>query len=117
MPADRFDTTYRRGDAITFVLKHKPFIDIGLPPSANEYRDASCVNISIYDPTKEEKLVFSGDMPRVPNRPGWYYFRYQTKTDMPEGLYTVIYKVITRIDGIDYASRQVEQFRLISDKL
>lgn len=115
--ADRFDNVYRKGDAIVFILKHKPYIDLGLPPSSNEFRDASCVNIGIYDPSTDEVLIKSDDMKRVPNRPGWYYYRYQTTRDMADGLYTVILNAITKIDGENFASRSVQQFRLMSDKI
>lgn len=114
---DQYDSLYRRGDAITFVLKHKPYLDLSIPPSAQEYKDASCVNIGIYDPSSTEELIYSTDMKKVPNRQGWYYYRYQTTKDMAIGLYTVIFTAITRIDGVDYSSRSVQQFRLISDAL
>ncbi len=113
--SDEVDSVFRRGDAITLLLKHKPFIDLGLPPSSNEYRDATCVNFAIYDTTKAEALVFSDQMKRVPNRVGWYFYRYQTTRDMLVGLYTVIYTAITRIDGEDFTSRSVQQFRLMDD--
>lgn len=115
--SDQFDTVYRRGDAIVFILKHKPYLDLGLPPSSNEYRDATCVNIGIFDPTTQEALVKSDDMKRVPNRPGWYYYRYQTTRDMATGLYTVIMTAITKIDGENFSNRTVQQFRLLSDAL
>lgn len=113
--SDVVDNVYRRGDAITLLLKHKPFIDLGLPPSSNEYRDATCVTFAIYDTTADEAIVFSDQMKRVPNRPGWYYYRYQTTRDMFTGLYTVIYTTITRIDNDDFTSRAVQQFRLMDD--
>ena len=115
--AEQFDTIYRKGDAIVFLLKHKPYIDLGVPASSNEYRDASCVNIGIYDPTKDENLVKSDDMKKVPNRPGWYYYRFQTTRDMQIGIYTVIMTAITKIDGENFSNRSVQQFRLMSDSL
>lgn len=113
--SDTTDNVYRRGDAITFLLKHKPFIDVSLPPSSQEYRDATCINIAIYGTTPEESLIFSGQMKRVPNRVGWYFYRYQTTRDMFTGLYTVIYTSVTKIDGEDLTSRAVDQFRLYDD--
>lgn len=117
MAADQFDTMYRRGDAIVFVAKHKPYLDLGLPPSSNEYRDASCMNIGIFDASLQENLIHSADMQRVPNRPGWYFYRFQTTKDMAIGLYTVIFTAITNIDSTNYSTRSVQQFRLISDAL
>jgi hypothetical protein len=112
---ERFDQVYRRGNAITFVVKHKPFIDLSIPPSANDYRPATCMNISIYDETQTEELLRSTSMTPVPNRPGWYYYRYQTSTSMVAGLYTAIITSITTIDGIDYTTRNVQEFRLVDD--
>ena len=113
--SDIVDSVYRRGDAITLLLKHKPFIDLSLPPSSNEYRDATCVTVAIYDTSEDETVIFSAQMKRVPNRTGWYYYRYQTTRDMLVGLYTVIYTTVTRIDGEDLTSRAVQQFRLMND--
>lgn len=114
---ERYDQAYRRGDAITFVVKHKPYIDLSIPPSAQDYRDASCMNISIYSEEIGEELLKSATMTSVPNRPGWYYYRYQTTPQMLEGVYTAIITSITRIDGIDYTSRNVQEFRLVDDKV
>ena len=111
------DTVYRIGDSITLLLKHKPFIDLGLPPSSNDYRDATCVSFAIYDSTVEDTQILEGTMKRVPNRSGWYFYRYQTKRGMNPGLYTVIFTSITRIDGEDLTSRAVQQFRLVDDGL
>ena len=113
--SDTIDSVYRRGDALTLLLKHKPFIDVSLPPSSNEYRDATGVTFAIYGSDKEEHLVFSDKMKRVPNRVGWYFYRFQTTRDMDVGLYTVIYTTITRIDSEDLTSRSVQQFRLMND--
>lgn len=113
--SDNVDNVYRRGDAITLLLKHKPFIDVSLPPSSNEYRDATCVTFAIYDTTHDENMIFSDQMKRVPNRVGWYFYRYQTTRDMFTGLYTIIYTTITRIDGQDLTTRAVQQFRLLDD--
>ncbi len=115
MSSESFDNVYRRGDAITFVLKHKPYIDLSIPPSANDYRDATCVTIGIFDSTLKEALIDSSDMKRIPNRPGWYYFRYQSDKDMKTGNYTAICTAITKIDGIDYTTRNVQEFRLVDD--
>jgi hypothetical protein len=111
------DKVYRRGNAITFVIKHKPFIDLSIPPSANDYRPASCVNISIYDETLNETLLNCQTMTAVPNRPGWYFYRYQTTTSHQPGLYTAIITVITTIDNTDYTTRQVQEFRLVDDNI
>lgn len=111
------DTVYRIGDSITLLLKHKPFIDLGLPPSSNDYRDATCVTYAIYDSTEIETKLTEGVMKRVPNRTGWYFYRYQTVRGMNPGLYTVIFTTVTRIDGEDLSSRSVQQFRLVDDGL
>lgn len=110
------DGSYKKGDSITFLVKHKPFIDLSLPPSSNEYRDATCITFAIYDSTEKETLVFTDSMKRVPNRNGWYYYRYQTARDMLSGLYTVIFTSVTRIDGQDFNTRNVQQFRLMDDQ-
>jgi len=115
--SDTSDTVYRRGDALTLLLKHKPFIDVSLPPSSNEYRDATGVTFAIYGVDKQEHLIFSDNMKKVPNRPGWYFYRFQTTRTMGIGLYSVIYTTITRIDGEDLTSRSVQQFRLMNDGL
>lgn len=114
---ERYDQAYRRGDAITFLVRHKPFIDLSIPPSAQDYRDASCMNISIYDETLTETLLKCADMKKVPNRPGWYFYRYQTTPQMLEGVYVAIITSITTIDGEDYTSRNVQEFRLTSDRI
>lgn len=106
---------YRRGDAITFLAKHKPFVDVSVPPSANDYRDACCVTIAIYDSTSLENLINNGEMIRVPNRPGWYYYRFQSVRDMPVGVYTSVITTVTKIDGVDYTNRSVNDFRIIDD--
>jgi len=113
--SDRFDNTYRPGDAVTFILKNKPFVDLGVPASANDYRDASCVTIAVYDTTLEEKLIKTTDMKRVPNRAGWYFYRFQTTVEMKPGVYTVIFTAITRIDGEDLTSKSVQEFRLVDE--
>lgn len=115
MSADGFDNCYRKGDAITFLLKHRPYIDLGLPPSANDYRDATCVTLAIYDQNLRETLLEAVDMTRVPNRPGWYFYRYQTGRHMAEGVYTAIITAITTIDGTPLSSRNVQEFRLLDD--
>ena len=115
--SDSNDTAYRLGDALTLLLKHKPFIDVSLPPSSNEYRDANSVTFAIYGTDKDEHLVFSDKMKRVPNRTGWYFYRYQTNRSMKPGLYTVIYTTVTRIDGEELTSRSVQQIRLMNDGL
>ena len=112
---ERFDQVFRRGNAITFVVKHKPFIDLSIPPSANDYRPASCMNISIYGETLTEPLLNSASMRQIPNRPGWYYYRYQTTPQMLAGVYTAIITSITTIDGVDYTTRNVQEFRLVDD--
>lgn len=112
---ERYDQAYRRGDAITFVVRHKPFIDLSIPPSANDYRPASCMNISIYSEDLGETILHSKDMTPVPNRPGWYFYRYQTNKKMLEGVYTAIITSITTIDGNDYTNRNVQEFRLTDD--
>lgn len=112
---ERYDQVYRRGDCITFVVKHKPFIDLSIPASANDYRPASCMNISIYNEKKTETLLATCAMRQVPNRPGWYYYRYQTNPQMVAGVYTAIVTSITTIDGIDYTNRNVQEFRLVDD--
>jgi hypothetical protein len=117
MSAEAFDNVYRRGDAIVFVLKHKPYIDLSIPPSANDYRDATCVTIGVFAATIREKLVDGAPMLSVPNRPGWYYFRYQTDVTMKPGVYTAIITAITKIDSIDYTTRNVQEFRLVDDGL
>jgi len=112
---ETYDSAYRRGDAITFVFKHKPYVDLSLPPCSNEYRDAICVTLAIYDSTQKERLVYAVDMTRVPNRPGWYFHRYQTHPNMPSGIYTVIFTSLTKIDGIEYTNRAVQDFELMDD--
>lgn len=115
--AEGYDNTFRKGDAITLVLKHKPYIDLSIPPSANSYNDASCVTVGIYSPNKAETLVESADMKRVPNRPGWYFYRYQTTRDMAEGIYTAIFTTVTKIDCVEYTSRNVQEFILQDDEM
>lgn len=112
---DTFDNAHRLGDAITFVIKHKPFVDLGIPPTANDYRDAACVTIAIYDTSLKEKLLLAEDMKRVPNKPGWYFYRYQTTVAMKPGVYTAVITAVTRIDGQDLTTRSVKEFRLIND--
>lgn len=114
---ERYDQAYRRGDAITFVAKHKPFIDVSIPPSANDYRPASCINVSVYGETLTEPLLKSAAMNPVPNRPGWYFYRYQTTTEMEEGVYTAIITSTVVIDGNEYTSRNVQEFRLTDDHI
>ena len=109
------DGVYRRGDAITFLAKHKPFVDVSIPPSANDYRDACCVTIAIYDSTSLEHLVDNGEMVRVPNRPGCYYYRYQTHKEMPTGTYTTVITTVTKIDSTDYTNRVIGEFNLLDD--
>jgi hypothetical protein len=106
---------YKRGDAITFIVKHKPFIDIGLPPTAQEYRDACCITWAIYDTSNLENLIDSGEMKRVPNRPGWYFARYQTIRNMEIGLYTVVFTTVTSIDGKDYTTRAIKEITILDD--
>jgi len=115
MTADRFDNAFRVGDAVTIVVKVKPFIDVSIPPSANEYRNVSCVNISIYGPDDDDTLVHEGVMNSVPNRPGWYFYRYQTTIDMQPGSYTVISVATCRIDGQFFTNRNVQQISLVDD--
>jgi hypothetical protein len=110
-----FDNAYRLGDAITLVLKNKPYVDLGVPPTANDYRDAGCVTIAIYDPTQKEKLVQAEDMKKVPGKPGWYFYRFQTTAQMKPGVYTAVFTAITRIDGVDLTSKSVQEFRLMDD--
>lgn len=114
---ERYDQAYRRGDAISFVVKHKPFIDVSIPPSANDYRPASCMNISIYNEDLTETLINCACMKEVPNRPGWYFYRYQTTKEMQEGVYTAIVTSVTTIDGEDYTNRNVQEFRLTDDHI
>lgn len=115
---ERFDTSFRVGDAVTVVVKVKPFIDVSIPPSANDYQKVSCVKIAIYDP--EENLVEDNStnartMSEVPNRAGWYFYRYQTTPDMQPGVYTAIATAYCQIDGQILQSRNVQEFRLIND--
>jgi hypothetical protein len=113
--AEGYDNTFRRGDAITLLLTHRPYINLGIPPSANDYNDASCVTVAIYGPDKKEIMVETVDMKRVPNRPGWYYYRYQTTREMSIGVYTVIFTAVTLIDGTEYSTRNVQEFILQDD--
>lgn len=115
--AEAFDSVYRRGDSIVFLLKHRPYIDLSIPASANDYQDATCVTIGIFGATLKERLVDSANMTKVPNNPGWYYFRYQTSISMKVGVYTAICVAITKIDGVDYSTRNVQEFRLVDDGL
>lgn len=112
-----FDTPYRIGDAITFVLKNKPYVDLGIPASSNDYRDAGCVTVAIYDTSEKEKLVHSAEMTKVPNKSGWYYYRFQTTTAMKPGVYAVIFTAITRIDGQDLTTKSVQEFRLMDNEV
>jgi hypothetical protein len=88
---------------------------LSIPPSANDYNDATCVTIGIFSSDLREKLLEGTSMIHVPNRPGWYYFRYQTTVTMRKGVYTAICTAITNIDGVDYTTRNVQEFRLIDD--
>lgn len=115
MGTESYDHCYRRGECITFVLKHKPFIDLSIPPSSNDYRDASCVNVAVYGTSLKEQKLGGGVMSKVPNRPGWYFYRYQTTPEMLAGVYTAIFTTITTIDGKDYTSRNIQEFRLLDD--
>jgi len=118
MAQERFDSTFRVGDAVTIIVKVKPYIDVSLPPSANDYRRVSCVKIAIYDP-QEELVEDTRENPRdmlpVPNRPGWYYYRYQTTPDMEQGVYTAIATAYCKIDTQVYQNRNVQEFRLVND--
>lgn len=113
--SDTTDNIYRIGDSITLLLKHKPFIDLSIPPDSNEYRDATCVNFAIYDDTSSETLITQGQMKKVPNKNGWYFYRYQIPDNINPGVYTVIFTSTTRIDGEDLISRSVQEFRVIGD--
>jgi hypothetical protein len=112
-----FDNAYRLGDAITFVLKNKPYVDLGVPLTANDYRDAGCVTVAVYDTTQQEKLIHAADMKKVPNKAGWYYHRFQSTTQMKPGVYTVVFTAITRIDGEDMTSKSIQEFRLMNDEV
>lgn len=115
MTSERFDNTHRLGDALTIVVKVKPFLDVSLPPGSNNYLPVSCVNIAIFDPEVEEVAVVQDTMKPVPNRPGWYYYRFQTTPDMKEGVYTVISEATCKIDGQILKNRNVQEFRLVND--
>lgn len=118
MTQERFDSTFRVGDAVTIVVKVKPFIDVSIPPSANDYQNVSCVKIALYDPQEDLVEDNSGQertMTQVPNRPGWYFYRYQTTPDMQPGLYTAIATAYCRIDGQILQNRNVQEFRLVND--
>lgn len=112
---ETYDTVYRLGDAVTFIFKHKPYVDLGISPCSNEYRDAICVTLAIYGTTVPEPLLYAIDMVRIPNRPGWYYTRYQTNKNMKPGVYTAIFTSVTKIDGIEYTNRAVQEFEMLND--
>lgn len=112
---ERYDHAFRIGDAITFKANHRPYIDLSIPASQNDLRDASCINISIYDETLKETILSCDNMVRIPNRPGQYFYRFQTTRNMKPGVYVAIITAITRIDGKDYTNRNVQEFRLIND--
>lgn len=113
--AIRYDNCYRKGDAITFILKNKPYVDLSIPASANDYRNANCVTLAIYDATQEETLLEAKEMTKVPNRTGWYYYRFQTLRSYKTGIYTAIFTVITNIDNVPLTTRSIQEFRLQDD--
>lgn len=115
MASGNHDSAYRVGDSVTVVIKSKPFIDVTLPPSSNEYRKVSCMKIAMYDSTEEENLIHNGEMTEVPNRPGWYFYRWQTTPDMKPGVYTLIGTSQVSIDGQIHSNRIVQQIRLLND--
>lgn len=118
MAQNRFDPVFRVGDSITIKVNVKPFVDVSIPPSANDYQNVSCVKLGIYDPNDELVEDNSGEertMTQVPNRPGQYFYRYQTTPDMQPGEYTAIAIVYCRIDGQVRQNRNVQHFTLLND--
>lgn len=111
----RYDNSFRKGDAITFILKNKPYVDLSIPASANDYRNSNCSTIAIFDATEQEVLLEAQEMKSVPNRPGWYYYRFQTLRSYKTGIYTAIFTVITTIDSVPLTTRSIQEFRLQDD--
>lgn len=115
MASERFDSTFRLGDAITIVVKVKPFLDVSIPAGANNYLPVSCVNIAIFDSEIEENAIVQDVMKEVPNRPGYYFYRFQSTPDMKSGVYTAISEATVKLDGVFQKNRNVQEFRLVND--
>jgi hypothetical protein len=83
----------------------------------NDYRPASCMTLAVYGADLKESILKSCNMAPVPNRPGWYFYRYPIPKTLKAGLYTAIITSITRIDGNDYSNRNMQEFRVLDDDI
>jgi hypothetical protein len=63
------------GDTVRIIVSNKPYIDLTVPPDLNDYRNAECTNIKIYNP-RNQKIVDSA-LCQIADRPGWYTYCYR----------------------------------------
>jgi hypothetical protein len=93
------DADFRLGDSICFEASNKPYTDFEIPPESNDFRWADSATIRIYSPTQPNfpksipaedwELELEQPMNINESRVGWYWYRWQSTTEMCPGVYKV----------------------------
>lgn len=91
------DCAIRPGQSITIEVSNKPYADTSIPPESNDYRWADSASIEVWD--TETQRIISDTMTAIPSKPGWYTYRLQTTEDMVVGIYRVVIRLITSVEG------------------
>lgn len=89
-PADFFCS-----DTVTVMATNKPYVDMTISPSLNDYAWADEAILTIYDP--RNKIVLQTDMCRAVGKTGWYYYRYKTACQCGIGIYRVEVRMLTTV--------------------
>lgn len=77
------------GENVLITVSNRPWLDMSIPPESNDYMSAQSATIKIYGPCDE--LLMESNMCEMADRPGWYYFTYQTTEECNKaGLHRVI---------------------------
>ena len=90
------DAAIRAGQSLQIEVSNKPYVDMSIPPEANDYRWADCARIQIFD--TEDNILVDTEMCPITSRPGWYTYRFQTLETMQMGVYRVIVRLFTGIN-------------------
>lgn len=91
------DCAIRPGQSITIEVSNKPYADTSIPPESNDYRWADLATIEVWD--TETQIIVSDTMTAITGRPGWYTYRFQTTENMVVGIYRVVVRLITAVEG------------------
>lgn len=70
---------YYCGDTVTIIASNKPYTDFTTQSILNDYQWADYAKIKIYN--EKNELVVNDEMCRLPEKVGWYIYRFKTKCD------------------------------------